>query len=463
MESNVKTVRVEKVFVILGIIFGLMLIIVTPPFQNPDENKHFFRTYQISQGIFLAQRGDGEMLGVRASQELIDLVNSFEQSLFYHPARKTSIKEITEAFSIPQTSQSNGFFILWNENFYSPLAYLPQAFLILLGRQLPIPVLSLLYIGRLASLGCWIGLIWISLRLLPYKKWLFFYLAFTPMAMAIGSALSVDTVTNGLGFLWIALCFHYTLDESVEHLSNRQKILLVLIAAGLGLVKQSAIPLVLCLFAIPKAKWGTWKSYLCWASIILFTSLLTYFIWYLMVRDFSSWYDPQQIIPEEQLSYILGHPKAYLSTFISTHLAADFIGTIITEYIGSLLGWLDAKLPLSFVTFYVIFLVMVCLNKKEDETDLNLSQRLIFLTAWALNISLIATMIYLVWNPVGSESIAGLMGRYYIMSGPAFFIAISGWLKFPLNVNQSVTSLSAFLLGSVTIAITFGSLIIRYY
>jgi len=238
----------------LATLFGLMLIIVTPPFQNPDEPQHFFRAYQISQGIFLAQPGNNGKRGVRAPQDLIDLVNSFEQYLFYHPSRKTSIKEITKAFSVAQTSQSKGFFELGASKFYPPLPYVPQAFLLLLGRYLPIPAISLLYLGRLASLGCWIFLVWISLRLLPYKKWLFLYLALTPMAMAMGSALSVDTVTNGLGFLWIALCLYYALDESVKHLSIRQKLLLVFVAAGLGFAKQNAIPLVFCLFAIGSVK-----------------------------------------------------------------------------------------------------------------------------------------------------------------------------------------------------------------
>jgi uncharacterized membrane protein len=391
------------------------------------------------------------------------LSSSFEPWLSYHPAQKTSIEEITRAFSLPQTSQSNGFFPLYNEKFYSPLPYVPQAFLLFLGRKLPIPVLSLLYLGRLASLGCWIVLIWISLRLLPYKKWLFFYLALTPMAMAIGSALSVDTVTNGLGFLWIALCLNYSLDEAVEHLSNRQKLLLIFVAACLGLAKQSAIPLVLCLFAIPKTKWGTWEAYLCWASVILFASLSTYFVWYLMVRDFTLPYLPQQTIPKEQLHYIVSHPKAYLSIFLSTHLSAYFIGDMMTQYIGRLLGWLDAELPLTFVMFYAIFLVVVCLNKTEDEPALSLTQRFIFLTTWALTIFVIATLLYLVWTPVGGHSIEGPMGRYYIMSGPAFFIAISGWLKSPFNVKQSAATVIAFLFGTLTITVTVGSLIVRYY
>jgi uncharacterized membrane protein len=434
-----------------------------PPFQNPDENKHFFRAYQISQGIFVSQQGDEGKRGVRVSKDLINLVNSFEQYLLYHPSRKTSISEITRAFALDQTSQSNGFFPFWNENFYSPLSYMPQAFLLLLGRQLPIPALCLLYLGRLASLGCWIGLVWISLRLLPYKKWLFFYLALTPMAMAIGSALSVDTVNNGLGFLWIALCLHYALDDSVKQLSIRQKLLMVFVAASLGLVKQSAIPLVLCIFAIPKTKWGPWKSYLCWASVVLFASLSTYFVWYLQVRGFTVPNLFQRTIPKEQLRYIVSHPKAYLSIFLSTHLSPYFISDMMTQYIGRLLGWLHRELPLTFVMCYIIFLVIICLNKTEDEAGLSLTQRFIFLTTWALTVFVIGTLLYLVWTPVGGHSIEGPMGRYYIMSGPAFFIAISGWLKAPFNIKESVATRIAFLFGALTITVTVGSLIVQYY
>ena len=458
-----RLMRVEAVFIVLATIFGLMLIIVTPPFQNPDENKHFFRAYQISQGVFLSQIGNEGKHGVRVPQALIDLSSSFEPWLSYHPAQKTSIEEITRAFSLPQTSQSNGFFPLYNEKFYSPLPYVPQAFLLFLGRKLPIPVLSLLYLGRLASLGCWIFLVWISLRLLPYKKWLFLYLALTPMAMAMGSALSVDTVTNGLGFLWIALCLHYALDEAVEHLSNRQKFLLVFVAACLGLAKQSAIPLVFCLFAIPKAKWRTWKSYMGWATVVLFVSLSTYFVWYLMVCDFTVPYFPKEALPKEQLGYIISHPKAYFSTFFFTHLSPYFISNMITQYIGQKLGWLDVELPLTFVAGYAIFLVMLCLNNTEDEPDFSLTQRLIFLTSWFFTIFVIATLLYLVWNPVGGHSIEGPQGRYYIMSGPAFFIAISGWLKTPFNIKQSAATVIAFLFGTLTITVTVGSLIVRYY
>jgi len=70
---------------------------------------------------------------------------------------------------------------------------------------------------------------------------------------------------------------------------------------------------------------------------------------------------------------------------------------------------------------------------------------------------------YLTWTSVGGHSIEGPQGRYYIMSGPAFFIAISGWLKAPFNINKNLSTGIAFLLGTLTITVTVGSLIVRYY
>ena len=200
-----------------------------------------------------------------------------------------------------------------------------------------------------------------------------------------------------------------------------------------------------------------------WAAVILFASLSTYFVWYLMVCDFTVPYFPKQALPKEQLRYIFSHPKSYFFIFFSTHLSPYFISNMITQYIGQKLGWLDVELPLTFVAGYAIFLVMLGFNKTEDEPALSLTQRFIFLTTWALTIFVIATLLYLVWNPVGGQSIEGPQGRYYIMSGPAFFIAISGWLKTPFNVKQSAATVIAFLFGVLTITVTVGSLIVRYY
>ncbi|MBL4577677.1 MAG: DUF2142 domain-containing protein, partial [Flavobacteriales bacterium] len=40
----------HHVFLVLALIYGLSFLIVTPPFQVPDERNHFLKAYQISTG-----------------------------------------------------------------------------------------------------------------------------------------------------------------------------------------------------------------------------------------------------------------------------------------------------------------------------------------------------------------------------------------------------------------------------
>ena len=45
---NVK--NIEKRFIYLSLIIGMIFMILTPPFQAPDENNHFKKAYVISRG-----------------------------------------------------------------------------------------------------------------------------------------------------------------------------------------------------------------------------------------------------------------------------------------------------------------------------------------------------------------------------------------------------------------------------
>ena len=53
----------EKFFLALGLFFGLMFIVLTPPFQVPDETNHFFRAWQVSEGGLSAVKQDSRVGG----------------------------------------------------------------------------------------------------------------------------------------------------------------------------------------------------------------------------------------------------------------------------------------------------------------------------------------------------------------------------------------------------------------
>lgn len=53
--------KVEKVFIIIAIFFGIIYGIITPPFQSVDEANHFFRSYAISEGLFIAENNNNNI------------------------------------------------------------------------------------------------------------------------------------------------------------------------------------------------------------------------------------------------------------------------------------------------------------------------------------------------------------------------------------------------------------------
>jgi len=53
----VPAVKPEKVFLVVSLIFWILFCLVTPPFQVVDEDAHFYRAYQVSEGGILAERG----------------------------------------------------------------------------------------------------------------------------------------------------------------------------------------------------------------------------------------------------------------------------------------------------------------------------------------------------------------------------------------------------------------------
>jgi uncharacterized membrane protein len=50
----------ENAFIFIGIIFGILFLLVTPPFQVPDEPSHFYRAFYVSEFGILAQKIDSK-------------------------------------------------------------------------------------------------------------------------------------------------------------------------------------------------------------------------------------------------------------------------------------------------------------------------------------------------------------------------------------------------------------------
>ena len=52
MLEKIKNLQIEKIYAVMMAFFGVLFVFLIPPLQIPDENAHFYRTFQISEGVF---------------------------------------------------------------------------------------------------------------------------------------------------------------------------------------------------------------------------------------------------------------------------------------------------------------------------------------------------------------------------------------------------------------------------
>ena len=50
----------QYLVVILGLVFGLLILILTPPFQACDEPNHIYNSYRLSEGKILPEMNKGK-------------------------------------------------------------------------------------------------------------------------------------------------------------------------------------------------------------------------------------------------------------------------------------------------------------------------------------------------------------------------------------------------------------------
>ena len=77
----------ERIFIFVGLLFGLLFLIVTPPFQAPDEPAHFFRAYEISDLGIIAER-QGDSVGDFLPQSLTVIVDELMADIPHNLKKK---------------------------------------------------------------------------------------------------------------------------------------------------------------------------------------------------------------------------------------------------------------------------------------------------------------------------------------------------------------------------------------
>lgn len=455
MMSKFRDIQPEQAFLLLALIFGIAILFINPPFQAPDEQVHFYKSYALSDGQFIPEK-IGNSSGFYVPKSTNNAYLEF-RSIKFHPEDKINMINIFYFLNNPLHPNYTKFEDISNIFIvtYSPVPYLASGFAIFIGKLFSFSPLLLMYLGRIANLLLYTLIVYMAIKITPVQKWVFILLALMPMAIYIASSLSSDSFTIAISFLVIGLFFKFAFDDYKQVIDNKDLSILFILLLFIALSKQIYILLGLLFFMIPSYKFGNRKiMFLRFVSIFV-PIMLVIIGWSFLVNGL---YMPNSsaISVSGQIYFILANPLEFMFIVLNTILGNYH--NFIVMFVGNF-GRIDTPLPDILV---YIFLIVVSLVSILDKSPVNivLKQKLIPLIILFIVFISVFALEFITWTPVGSVSITGIQGRYFIPVAPLFFL-----LFFNKKFNYDLKFFNKTLIFFIILVLIFTLFVIfrRYY
>lgn len=249
-----------RCFLLLGVLGGLLLIAILPPFAGIDEPAHFVRAYQVSTGRLVPEtppgqsEGGGACIPVEVARDVGRHVRDYYRHI-------TETQDLLPGFTptgtpvvgvrrgCPPDERFVDFSAFgWN----SPILYAPEALTIAIFRPFGVGTTALSYLSRLAGLAVYLGLVFVAIRRSPFARWGLVALGLAPVALfQAGSGRSPDLMTTGVGMLVVVAALRAVRGgtDAVEGSTLAERTGLCVL---LGLLKPTYAVLAAC-FLLPLA------------------------------------------------------------------------------------------------------------------------------------------------------------------------------------------------------------------
>ena len=230
----IKEIAIEKVFLFISLVFGLIYVLILPPFQSVDEASHFYRGYSIVLNKPIAKNVKGQ-IGEYLPTSLQKLASNYD-FLIKNTDAKINPKYILDSASIKLNPDKVEFVNFQNTALYSPVSYLTQIPGMYIAKMFDTNPLLIFYLGRLSNLLGFTLLIYFAIKTIPFYKLTTMLLALMPMSLSLAGSLTSDVMVIGLNFLWVAVLLKLLFEKT--KINNLQILGLITLATILALSKH---------------------------------------------------------------------------------------------------------------------------------------------------------------------------------------------------------------------------------
>ena len=445
----------DRLFLLVAIPFGLLFTFLTPPFGGGDESFHYQRTAEIAYLHILDKQSE-------VPAGIVAFINSGRVHYLKLKPPADAPTEVTTPAEIPLDAGHTGTLTMNIFTVHNPITFLPQAVAFRLAAEAGARPFVLLYISRLTGLVAGLLLTWLAIRIMPSHKYLLAGFALLPTIMFFRSYLHTDAITNGMAFLFIALCFRAIIDE--KPIATKESFQLTLSALLIASCKGAYLPLALLVLAIPHSRFGSLKRQLKVVATIILTAFIAGFGWmYLVKMFFFTGYSYQTYggipVPDEQLSFILHQPFTYVSVVLKTLFTTPFFPALFQGVMAQM-GY--GNIVLSDWAYGMLFFLLAsvaALDISARSVSYSKPAHTLALTLFIACFGLALTLLYIQWTDVQAPIIKGFQGRYLIPILPLLFI----FVRPAKEATKSLAGLSVLALGLLGLSVASWSLITTFY
>ena len=401
-----RQMKTEWLFLILWICLTLMYLDAGTLFRVPDEEGHFFRAFEVSEGHPVSEfqpdfsAGGRELPFTGVDLKLLETNwDSFSEN-----------KNMT-------LSKDRAFITFSNLALYAPVSYIPQAAGIFAARHLHLGVAGIAYAGRLANWLCITLLLFFAVRLIPSGKEIILLISMMPMNLFEAFSLSPDGMVVAVSIFMLSFVL-YLRHVKKGRITWIEMLLLFGSAVLIGLYKIVYLPFCLTCFLVPEERFGKRSRKIAFLLVTILTAAGLNLGWLMICRRFLVTLGTDAA---RQLGYIFAHPFYYLVTIMRTFFQAA--GWWTSTMVGSSLGELNIITVEIFVFLYFVLLGIRFYPHKDRSVRPERG------TAWVMGMVLFSIMIltftslYLQWTPAYQFTIEGIQGRYFIsLLLPLYFV-----------------------------------------
>ena len=239
--------KMEVVFTIIALVFGLTFWIIITPMSVPDETVHYEYSMELSNMMMGKE-------DYRVVDKEYQNYGSFAGHYNISAAYTRLVNKIDRPLSLDNEDTKFNSDI---KNSY-PIAFVPQAIGVTIARLLNMNMLKTFYMGRLFNLIFYVACIYVAIKNTPIHKLLFGIIGTLPIFMQQAASFSYDCYINGLSLILISFVLKWKYQE--EKISIKDFIFVFIVNLLIAPVKVVYGLFSFLFWFVPKERFGSKKN-----------------------------------------------------------------------------------------------------------------------------------------------------------------------------------------------------------